>query len=283
MRGMEQLGFDGMPRRLYTAYPSRLTTWLDCPRRFRMAYLDRPPPRKGPPWAHNSLGASIHLALAAWWRLPLQQRSPMEAIKLLKAIWLEDGYRDAGQSAALRVRAAEMVAKYVSGLDPAHEPIGIERVVATRTEVVALSGRVDRIDQRGDELVVVDYKTGRHALTADDARGSLALAAYALATQRTLHRRCRRVELHHLPTGTVVEWTYGDGALERHLGRIEDIAAECRDAEEAFTGGLEGAEVDRVFPPRVGPQCAWCDFARACPEGALAFPTKQSWAGLPDC
>ena len=84
MRGMEQLGFDGMPRRLYAAYPSRLTTWLDCPRRFRMAYLDRPPPRKGPPWAHNSLGASIHLALAAWWRLPLQQRSPTEAIKLLK-------------------------------------------------------------------------------------------------------------------------------------------------------------------------------------------------------
>jgi RecB family exonuclease len=283
MRGMEQLGFDGMPRRLYAAYPSRLTTWLDCPRRFRMAYLDRPPPRKGPPWAHNSLGASIHLALAAWWRLPLQQRSPTEAIKLLKGIWLEDGYRDAGQSASLRVRAAEMVAKYVSGLDPAHEPIGIERVVATRTEVVALSGRVDRIDQRGDELVVVDYKTGRHALTADDARGSLALAAYALATERTLHRRCRTVELHHLPTGTVVEWTYGDGALERHLRRIEDIAAECRDAEEAFTGGLEGAEADRVFPPRVGPQCAWCDFARACPEGVLAFPTKQSWAALPDC
>lgn len=279
---MEQLGFEGMPRRLYPAYPARLTTWLDCPRRFRMAYLDRPPPPKGPPWAHNSLGASVHLALAAWWRLPVRQRTPGAAVKLLEQGWLEDGYRDAAQSAAMRARAAEMVEKYVGGLDPTHEPVGVERVVATRTGVVALSGRVDRIDHRGDELVVVDYKTGRHALTADDARGSLALAIYALAAERTLHRRCRTVELHHLPTGTVVEWTYEAGALERHLRRIEEIASECRDVEEALARGVDGDEVDRAFPPNVGPRCAWCDFARHCPEGSAAFPARQPWAGLAD-
>ncbi len=59
-----QLGFEGMPRRLYPCTPTRLTTWLDCPRRYRMTYLDRPPPPKGAPWAHNSVGASVHNALA---------------------------------------------------------------------------------------------------------------------------------------------------------------------------------------------------------------------------
>lgn len=270
-----------MPRRLYPAYPSRLTTWIDCPRRFRLAYLDRPTPTKGAPWAHNSLGASVHLALAAWWRLPLRERTPVAARRLLRGNWLADGYRDARQSAEMRAWAADMVERYVRGLDPAHEPVGIERVVATRTDVVALSGRVDRIDERGDELVVVDYKTGRHVLSADDVRGSLALAAYALAAERTLHRRCRTVELHHLPTGTVVAWSHSDEALHRHLRRIEDIAAECRAAEKAFNDGRTDPDVDQVFPPRVGPQCAWCDFARHCPEGALAFPTKQPWAGLP--
>ena len=53
-----------MPRRLYACTPTRLSTWLDCPRRYRMTYLDRPPPPKGAPWAHNSLGASVHNALA---------------------------------------------------------------------------------------------------------------------------------------------------------------------------------------------------------------------------
>ena len=65
-QGGQQLGFEGMPRRLYACTPTRLSTWLECPRRYRMSYLDRPPPGKGPPWAHNSLGASVHNALAGW-------------------------------------------------------------------------------------------------------------------------------------------------------------------------------------------------------------------------
>ena len=91
-----------------------------------------------------------------------------------------------------------MVSSYVGELDPHREPIGIERTVAMRTERLALSGRIDRLDRRGDELVVVDYKTGRHVLTTDDARGSMALAVYALAAARTLRTRCVSVELHHL-------------------------------------------------------------------------------------
>ncbi|MGO9382110.1 MAG: hypothetical protein ACLP4W_08430, partial [Mycobacterium sp.] len=60
MMAAEQLSFGGMPQRLYACTPTRLTSWLDCPRRYRMTYLDRPPPPKGPPWGHNSLGASVH-------------------------------------------------------------------------------------------------------------------------------------------------------------------------------------------------------------------------------
>ena len=39
---MTQLTFDGMPEPLYPATPARLGTYADCPRRYRMAYLDRP-------------------------------------------------------------------------------------------------------------------------------------------------------------------------------------------------------------------------------------------------
>ena len=282
---MEQLGFEGMPRRLYTCTPTRLTTWLDCPRRYRMNYLDRPVPPKGPPWAHNSLGASVHNALAAWWRLPLARRTVEAAGALLDQGWITEGYASDAQSARYRAWARGMVEAYVAGLDPAEEPAGVERTVATRTNVIAVSGRIDRLDARPlpdgrTELVVVDYKTGRHVLSVDDARSSLALALYALAAGRVLRRDCRRVELHHLPTGQVFGWEHTAESLGRHLRRAEEVAAECAEADERKRAPLPPEKFDEVFPPRPGPACGWCDFLRHCPEGQAAAVSRRPWDGL---
>jgi len=165
-----------------------------------MSYLDRPVPPKGPPWAHNSLGASVHNALAAWWRLPLARRTVEAAGALLDQGWITEGYASDAQSARYRDWARGMVEAYVAGLDPAEEPAGIERTVATRTDVIAVSGRIDRLDERPlpdgrTELVVVDYKTGRHVLSVDDARSSLAprpMSGCARRCRRRSSTRCSR-------------------------------------------------------------------------------------------
>jgi putative RecB family exonuclease len=281
---VDQLSFDGMPRRLYPCTPTRLSAWLDCPRRYRMTYLDRPPPPKGPPWAHNSVGASVHNALAGWWRLPPHGRTVAAAGRLVDRGWIDEGFADQTQSARYRERAIGMVEGYVARLDPADEPVGIERTVATRTDVIVLSGRIDRLDARpveaGTELVVVDYKTGRHLLTVDDVRGSMALALYALAAARVLRRPCYRVELHHLPSGQVLAWSHSDESLARHLGRAEDIAQECAAADELMRDGLPPERYDEVFPPRPSASCGWCDYLRHCPEGAAAAITRRPWDGL---
>jgi RecB family exonuclease len=284
---MEQLGFEGMPRRLYSCTPTRLATWLDCPRRYRMSYLDRPAPPKGPPWAHNSVGASVHNALAGWWRLPLSRRTPAAAGALVTQGWIGEGFAGDAQSASYRDWARSLVEEYVGELDPADEPVGVERTVATRTDKIAVSGRIDRLDARpyadgaeGTELVVVDYKTGRHVLSVDDARSSLALAIYALAASRALRRDCRRVELHHLPSGQVLAWEHTDESLSRHLRRAEDIAAECADADERMRAPLAREQYDEVFPPRTGPACGWCDYLRNCPEGRAAAAPHRPWDAL---
>ena len=274
-----QLGFPGMPRRLFSCTPSRLASWSACPRRYRMTYLDRPRPVSGPPWAHNSLGAAIHAALAAWWRLSLGERTVPKSAALLDAGWSREGFRDDDQAASWRDRAKEMIQRYVAALDPADEPLGVERTLAARTQRLALSGRLDRLDDRDGELVVVDYKTGRRPLTTDDARGSLALALYAVTAASTMRRPCHTVELHQLQTGEVLAWEHTDESLARQLRRAEDIAEDAAAAHVAFAEF--GAEAP-AFAPVPGAQCGWCDMRAHCPAGQRAGPAKRSWDGLAD-
>jgi RecB family exonuclease len=274
---MQQLGFDGMPTRLFSCTPSRLGTYADCPRRYRMTYLDRPTPPKGQPWAHNSMGASVHNALRAWWDLPRERRTAASAVALLRSGWLTDGYRDAEQADATLASASRWVEDYVAELDPDDEPVGLERTVATRTDTLAVSGRVDRLDDRDGELVVVDYKTGRSELSTDDTRGSQALALYAVAAARTLRRPCHTVELHHLPTGTVHAFTHTEESLARHVRRAEDTAA---DIVAATDGLAQGAAADEAFPPTPSSRCSWCDYRRHCPEGKAASVEKEPWVSV---
>ncbi|MCK2213020.1 PD-(D/E)XK nuclease family protein [Actinomadura sp. ATCC 31491] len=303
-----QLPLEDMPRRLYSCTPSRLNAWLDCRRRYRFSYLDRPQPSKGPAWAHNSVGASVHNALAGWWREPYERRTPLTAAVLLTNGWITEGFKDAEQSARWLARARDLVSGYVTTLDPADEPVGVERTVATRTKVIAVSGRIDRLDRRGDELVVVDYKTGRRPLTQDDARGSLALAVYAVAAAGMLRTPCHAVELHHLPTGEIVQWRHTDESLARHLRRAEEMASEAAEADDRYRAAVAASgpkdargagraargqgprptvgpaavppEIDALFPPNPGPICSWCDFRRHCPEGQAAAPDRNPWDGL---
>jgi RecB family exonuclease len=147
-----------------------------------------------------------------------------------------------------------------------------------RTARLALSGRVDRIDARDGELVVVDYKTGRSVPTTDDVRGSTALAVYALGASRTLRRPCTRVELHHLPTGQVREWQHTESSLGRHVVRAEQVADDIVAATDTVEAG---ADPEAVFAPRTGRHCAWCDLRRHCPAGQAAEPDQLPWSGLP--
>ncbi len=274
-----QLGLPGMPEPLFPCTPTKLGTYTDCPRRYRMTYVDRPAPRKGGPWAHNSIGAACHNALKQWWDLPRSRRTTEMAGRLLEQGWSDEGFRDPTQSANWRARAKEWITSYAGRLDPDRQPPGLERQVAATTDRLALSGRVDRVDERDGELVVVDYKTGRRELTTDDARGSQALAFYVLGVRRTMHRPCTQVELHHLPTGQVISWTHTEESLARQVRRAEATADDIRLAADTADAG---ADPDEVFPAVTGPHCSWCDLRANCAAGRAAAPARDPWAGLPE-
>ncbi|HKX69029.1 MAG TPA: PD-(D/E)XK nuclease family protein [Intrasporangium sp.] len=273
----EQGTFEGMPTPLYPASPSKLLAWLDCPRRYRMQYLDRPKPEGRPQRAHTSVGIATHNVLRDFWDLPQSRRTPDGVAELVRASWIDVGFRDPEQSASWRVRVSESVVDYLREVDRRRQPLGLERGVALRTDSIAVTGRVDRLDDRDGTLVVVDYKTGRQVPTDDDARTSLPLALYAAGAARVFRRPCVRVELHHVPTRTVVAHEHSPESLERKIAEAESIAGDLRGVDADFAErGVESPS----FPPRPSPLCTWCDFRAHCREGQQMGPEKPDWAGL---
>jgi RecB family exonuclease len=265
----------GMPEPLYAASPSKLLAFLDCPRRYRLQYLDRPAPERRRQRAHTSLGNAVHNALRDWWDLP--ERTPHAGAGLLDRSWIDVGFRDAEQSRQWRERMRGAVGEYLGGVDPASPPAGIERTVAFVSGDLRVTGRVDRLDDRDGELVVVDYKTSRVPPTDDDARTSLPLALYAAAVWKMFRRRTLRVELHHVPSGTRAVHEHTPESLTRKVEQARSIARDARRADLDFAERGAGSE---LFPPRPGPLCAWCDLRAHCAEGQAAGPEKSDWAAL---
>ncbi|NUR80679.1 MAG: PD-(D/E)XK nuclease family protein [Dermatophilaceae bacterium] len=266
-----------MPTPLYSGSPSRLLAYLDCPRRYRMQYLDRPRPLARPQRAHTSVGIATHNVLRDFWDLPVSQRTPAGVAELVRTSWIDVGFRDPEQSAAWRLRVRDAVTDYLRRSDRDNQPVGIERSVSLKTDEVAITGRIDRLDDRDGELVVVDYKTGRQVPTDDDARTSLPLALYAVASARMFRRPCRRVELHHVPSGTVAAHEHTDESLARKVAEAESIASDLRRADAEFKElGVESTR----FQPRPSAICSWCDFRAHCAEGQQVGPEKSDWAGL---
>lgn len=285
---MTQSNFGGTPNALITMSPSSIGRWLDCPRMYRLQDVERR--RSTLAWAHFSLGNAVHAALRDWFDRPLTQRTPDSARSLLRQHWTSDGFRDREQSEQIQGRTSDELAAYVATVDPTGEPLSRERGVALTTSHATIRGRVDRLDERVDEegehVVVVDYKTSRRPLGPDDARTSMALALYVAGVRRTLKRRSYRVELHHVPTAQVVSHDYDDSGLARQMTRVDAITADVSRAlnqaqplaRAAQAGELDAHEqLDALFPARPGPLCRWCSMRPWCPDGDAMGPLHQPW------
>ncbi|AKU19142.1 RecB family exonuclease [Luteipulveratus mongoliensis] len=276
-RDPQESQLPGMPQRLYLASPSRLMAWLDCPRRYRMQYLDRPRPEARSQRAHTSVGLVTHNVLRDFWDLTPVERTPTGVLNLVRSSWMDVGFKDAAQSARWRQRTTQEITDYLRTADRDREPLARERNVALKTGTLALSGRVDRMDERDGEVVVVDYKTSRRTPTTDDARTSLALAFYAAAAARMFRKPCARVELHHVPTGEVVAHEHSAESVRRKIDEAESIARDLRKADAAYRDQGQQAP---DFAPNPTALCRWCDFRAHCPEGQAVGPEVSSWAAL---
>ena len=95
-----------------------------------------------------------------------------------------------------------------------------------------------------------------------------------------MRRPCRRVELHHLPTGRVLAWEHTPQSLARQLrpggGHRRRSAPRADDRYR----GPAGDRADATFPPQPGPPLRLVRLPRALPRGQRGAAGRRPWDGL---
>ena len=137
-----------------------------------------------------------------------------------------------------------------------------------------LTGVVDRVDDVGGELVVIDYKSGKGPTLkySDQVNERIMhdkffqLKVYALLLQARINRLPTQLQLIYLdgPTKYVMRIS------EDQVSKAEiELKSQCTDVSMAL-------DTDN-FPTKPGKICNWCSFKSICP--AWNSTTGSGWVG----
>ncbi len=121
---------------------------------------------------------------------------------------------------------------------------------------IKLAGRIDRIDREGDDVAVVDYKTGK-ARSQEDADESLQLSIYAMAAQQKWGYHVGALVFHNLEGNIAVVSRRDEFQLERAKERVRTVA-------DGIASGNFGA--------KPGFHCSFCAFRGLCPAREKRAP-----------
>ena len=267
-----------MPKRLLQAAPSRLVTYLDCPRRYRFSYLDRPPPPKGPPWAHNSLGAAVHTALANWWKLPAAaahgRREPASCSTTPGCPTASATRRSATPPGSAPATMVDGVRRRARPCRRANRGRADGRAEDRPRRAV----RPGRPDRRPGERGAGDRRLQDRAPPAHRRRRPHVAGAGGVRRRGRAHAAPRAAVASSCTTcrpARCVAWEHTDEGLARHIRRADSIAAEIAELDLRFRAGVSEAEADAMYPATVSSLCGWCDYNRVCSAGSAAASPRD--------
>jgi superfamily I DNA/RNA helicase len=120
-----------------------------------------------------------------------------------------------------------------------------------------IRGRIDRVDKKGRNVIVTDYKTSRSEIGWDEARKSLQLAIYYKAA-----REDPRLRAHGEPCS--MQLVYPFKLVRGDVSKRCQTPAEAEVVLERLPGLIEGVLAEE-FAPSPEADCRWCKFKPVCP------------------
>lgn len=254
--------------RKFVISPTKLRIFYTCQAKYRLEYIDKIGKFYHRSRAGFAFGNSLHRALDQFHNAGGAEAVPAEELAAsLDQLWVAKGYSGEEQEAEYRAEGVRILQEYHAvqqavltdfaerpDAPPPPKLLFTEKTlrIDLSTEV-ALSGRVDRVDEHHDgALEILDYKSGRETVSEEDVAGSLALQIYQLLLKRKYPDRRVFASLIALRTGS-------RASHELSIPEQEHLAAECLETGEA----IRNRDWENTLPV-LNEHCPYCDFLPHC-------------------
>lgn len=238
---------------------SQIDTYETCPLQYRYRYMLRIPEPDAPAL---SFGSSVHRALELFYQ---QVRDTAvdtkdELLRCFEQSFIPVGYSNRDERLKAKEHGKEILTRYYDTFHAEHgDPIVLERMFsltvasADTGKRYMISGKIDRIDKKGDVYEVIDYKTGKMPIESK-LKKSLQLGLYALAV---MDKQFLGVPQNKI----VLTYYYLDAnkkfSIEAHTRDLNEVTEKVLDTLITLETGN--------FPPQKGVHCDWCSFKPICP------------------
>jgi len=238
-----------------------------CPLKYKYTHILRVPLLRD----HRVVyGSAIHEAIREYHRRKARRQLVTldDLVTAFERAWVNEGFISREHEDQRMAEGREVLARFFEYQESSGRvPTFVEAPFSFQVGLTRVKGRWDRVDLRGDEVVLIDFKTSdvRAQKDADRrARESLQLALYALAYREVYGALPSRLELHFLgPQQVLVGTAIPDGELlDKTAAIIERVA-----------GGIRGGQF--IATPDYYRACRYCAFASICPYTATGDPDLE--------
>jgi putative RecB family exonuclease len=243
---------------------SQISTWMQCPRKYRFQQIDRFPWPRVP--SSLVFGSAVHAALAVMSQARLEGDEPTlddlhGAYRVAwagesKPIEMKDGETPEALDAMARAMLAIALEQPRAGRVLAvEEPFCIELAPG----IPPLVGVIDLIEERDGRAVIVEHKTGAQRFTDQRVADDYQPTAYALAALEMGLPGVSSIEDVEVRFHVLLKLKK-PAIDERPTRRSRRQAEELREVANAVWTAREAG----IFPPNRGWACATCPFAGPC-------------------
>ena len=244
--------------KLRTSY-SRISTYDNCGLQYLFAVVLGLDPES----SHNmAFGSVIHKIFEecepneqGYCKISNPEQMAARYAELFKEI--ESMFPNRAMARQFRRDGEVMLQRYVKFLKPGQAAM-VERKFKVELDGHRITGRIDRIDTIGRNVIVTDYKTSRHPLGWNEAKESLQLAIYHLAVRSD-------PELASLGEAASMQLVYpGAQLFKGEIAKRTQTPEQGEKALERLPDLMERVLAED-FRPHPEADCMWCKFKPLCP------------------